>query len=236
MVERAEVGKINRLVLHSHVHRYVFASQFTNKKCVLDIASSIGYGSDILEKQSNPSHIIAGDIYLEGLVYGQKKYSKKIQFCNLDVMRLPIRDDFFDIVVSFETIEHLKDPKSFLNEVYRVLKNDGVFLCSTPNRLVTERIGRMQKNPFHEKEFTHEELSKLLLESFRDIKSYGQKEFASTLFYRYPIMWKMWRIVRPLLLQFLKKRKDLNLKNLNPNLKVIDFWPEAPTMIFVAKK
>lgn len=235
MVERAEVGKINRLVLYSHIQRYLFASQFTSKKNVLDVACGVGYGSNILEEKSQPSQIVAGDIYFDGLKYGKDEYSKKINFCNLDAVNLPIRDSVFDVVVSFETIEHIKKPENFLGEILRVLKNDGIFICSTPNKLVTEKIGRTGKNEFHEKEFYHDELSGLLELFFNDIESYGQEEFGSSLFYKFPIMWKFWRLVRPILLQFLIKRKNLQL-NVNSRFIVKKFSLESPTMIFVAKK
>ncbi|SRR6266704_1227016 len=46
---------------------------------------------------------------------------------------LPFPDDSFDFVVSLETIEHLMNPYHALQEVRRVLSNNGRFLCSVPN-------------------------------------------------------------------------------------------------------
>jgi len=49
---------------------------------------------------------------------------------------LPFPDEYFDVVVSLETIEHLKKYKRFLAECRRVLKKDDLFICSTPNKQI----------------------------------------------------------------------------------------------------
>lgn len=39
----------------------------------------------------------------------------------------------FDIVVSFMVIEHLVEPFYYLEQIKKVLSDDGIFICSTPN-------------------------------------------------------------------------------------------------------
>jgi SAM-dependent methyltransferase len=46
---------------------------------------------------------------------------------------LPFPDDFFDVVISLETFEHLMNPHYALLEVRRVLRSGGRFICSVPN-------------------------------------------------------------------------------------------------------
>jgi len=48
---------------------------------------------------------------------------------------LPFEDDFFDVVISLETFEHLMNPHHALQEVRRTLRPGGTFLCSVPNPL-----------------------------------------------------------------------------------------------------
>lgn len=47
--------------------------------------------------------------------------------------KLPFGDKFFEVVTALELIEHLKKPKNFLNEAYRVLKPNGLLFITTPN-------------------------------------------------------------------------------------------------------
>jgi 2-polyprenyl-3-methyl-5-hydroxy-6-metoxy-1,4-benzoquinol methylase len=57
---------------------------------------------------------------------------------NLDVRSLPLEENnfpcaCFDIVLASHLIEHLNDPKAFLSEIFRVLKDDGHVFITTPN-------------------------------------------------------------------------------------------------------
>jgi len=61
--------------------------------------------------------------------------------------------DVFDFVVSFQVIEHIKDDASFLKEIHRVLKPGGTALLTTPNRPFS-----LTRNPWHEREYTGNEL------------------------------------------------------------------------------
>ena len=235
MPERFDTNDSPSYALQAPIHKYLFASKFTSKKIVFDIASGIGYGSNIIENSQKSSLIVAGDNHFEGLKHGKNVYSKTIYFCNLDVFNLPFRDSCCDVFISFETFEHFSDLKSFLSEINRVLKDDGILICSTPNRNFSNRVGI--KNEFHVREYTHEELCILLGKYFKKIKSYGQYETASDLIYRYPKIYQIYKIFRPILARaFTGKNPIVISKNLNPKFKVKEFWSTSPYLIFVAKK
>jgi 2-polyprenyl-3-methyl-5-hydroxy-6-metoxy-1,4-benzoquinol methylase len=68
-----------------------------------------------------------------------------------------------DLVVSFETLEHLKDQKKFLKECRRVLRSHGIFICSTPNTTIYHLAGA---NPYHVHELTTTEFESMLEEEF----------------------------------------------------------------------
>ena len=59
-------------------------------------------------------------------------------------------------------------------EFYRTLKNGGIAFISTPNYIINSPTGVII-NPFHTQEFTLDELSDLLNNTFDDVKIYGQK-------------------------------------------------------------
>ena len=49
-----------------------------------------------------------------------------------EVATLPYRDGEFDLVCAFDVIEHVEDDRRVFREVSRVLKDDGVLICSMP--------------------------------------------------------------------------------------------------------
>ena len=92
-----------------------------------------------------------------------------------DGTKLPFKSESFDCVVSFQVIEHI-EPKTaltYLSEIKRVLKNGGIFICSTPNKKL--RLLPFQKpwNPEHKKEYTRKEFEKLLNKVFENVEVYG---------------------------------------------------------------
>lgn len=50
--------------------------------------------------------------------------------CNAE--SIPVNDDSFDTALLCEVIEHLEKPEKVLREAFRILKNDGVLIISTP--------------------------------------------------------------------------------------------------------
>jgi ubiquinone/menaquinone biosynthesis C-methylase UbiE len=160
--------------LQYHLSRYVFAASFVKDKVVLDVASGIGYGTRYL-KSKNAKMIIGGDISEPDIKYATKCYKQDgIEFMLLNATELPFAADSFDIIVSMETIEHVKEYEKYLNECKRVLKNGGLFICSTPNR---EIISPGLKKPLHYhphvKEFSISEFKSILERYYQNVEMYG---------------------------------------------------------------
>jgi SAM-dependent methyltransferase len=89
-----------------------------------------------------------------------------------DAQAIPLPDRSVDLVVSFETIEHVPDPAGFVAECARVLVPDGTLIVSTPNRPVY--TGDHEPNPFHRIEFDEAEFRTLLETRFKDVRLYTQ--------------------------------------------------------------
>jgi SAM-dependent methyltransferase len=90
-----------------------------------------------------------------------------------DAACLPVPDAAVDLVVSFETIEHVPDAAAVAAEFRRVLRPSGRLVLSTPNRLFRSPE-RHHQNPFHVREFSGGELIDLLLPRFESVTIYGQ--------------------------------------------------------------
>ena len=174
-----ELNKSEEMYLE-HMTRYFFACQFVKGKVVLDIACGSGYGADLLAK-AEAKKVIGVDISEEAINYCREKYpDKKLEFLVGSVEKIPLADKSVDIVVSFETIEHVNEKvqEKFLDEARRVLKKNGKFIISTPNTLVYSY--QTHRSPFHKKELTPEEFSKVLKNRFRYVNTYYQDNTESS--------------------------------------------------------
>jgi SAM-dependent methyltransferase len=153
-----------------HLKRYEFARPFCVGKRVLDAACGVGYGTAYLAEHA--SEAIGLDRSEETIAYAQRRYARpNVNFEVGDVLELPHADASFDAVCSFETIEHLPDPARFVAEAARVLRADGVFVCSTPNADQTESE---PENPFHEFDLSADDFDRLLRTEFAHVELYGQ--------------------------------------------------------------
>lgn len=156
------------LIYGEHIVRYLSAASLLKGKIVLDIASGSGYGTQILSREAKK--VIGVDISEDSVEYAKQNYgSNNTTYLVGDGEKIPLPDKHVDVVVSFETIEHIEDYKQFMAEVKRVLKDDGLLVLSTPNDLEFA-----EGNHFHLHEFKEEELIKLTEEYFEFNTSYFQ--------------------------------------------------------------
>lgn len=155
-----------------HLYRYMFAKEFIKDKVVLDVACGTGYGTEFLN-ENKAKIVIGADISFKTISYA-KKFFFNAFYLQSDAIKLPFKDNVFDVAVSFETIEHLIEYEGFLKEIKRVLTNSGIFIVSTPNKTNYLAAGANGKNPFHFKEFYLEEFTGLLKKHFNNIDIYGQ--------------------------------------------------------------
>lgn len=62
----------------------------------------------------------------------QLDVTRKVRFQLGDIKKLKFADDFFDVVICSEVIEHLKDDRKVVNELRRVLKEKGICVVTVP--------------------------------------------------------------------------------------------------------
>ncbi|MFQ5925140.1 MAG: class I SAM-dependent methyltransferase, partial [Dehalococcoidia bacterium] len=101
--------------------------------------------------------------------------SDDLEFVRLGAVKLPFSSDCFDVIVSFGTVAHLKEYEDFLSECKRVLKDQGLFICSTPNKEISSPKTERPLDCWHDKEFYVGEFHDLLNKYFTDIVLYGQR-------------------------------------------------------------
>lgn len=155
-----------------HAARYVFALPFVENKSVLDIACGTGYGLGLLKETAT---LVTGvDVDPVAASEAKNECGANTSVLLGDGLNLPFDDESFDVVTSFETLEHLRERGNFLAELKRVLRPNGFLILSTPNANYTKPVNGKPSNPFHIFEYTPEELRSELENCFLVQKFFGQ--------------------------------------------------------------
>jgi ubiquinone/menaquinone biosynthesis C-methylase UbiE len=150
-----------------HMRVYRFVSQFVRDRVVLDVGCGTGYGGQyLMHKGARCVHGI--DYSTEAVAYARNKFqTPHLIFHRMDAHKLSFPDDAFDVVISSENLEHLRDPRRNLAEIRRVLRDGGLLILGTPNKEIASPDTDRSSNPFHVREYTFEELESMLKEHFR---------------------------------------------------------------------
>jgi ubiquinone/menaquinone biosynthesis C-methylase UbiE len=162
------------LKTHESMARYAFVRpQLDKEAVVLDLGCGARRGPAYLAEAV--SEVVGVDVSEEASAFCRKQWpAPRVRYVVGNATALPFEDRYFDVVVSFEVLEHVRDQALFLKEIRRVLKQGGVCILSTPNRLVMSPEG-IFANPDHVREFSAAELKEFLAGTFSRVALYGQK-------------------------------------------------------------
>jgi glycosyltransferase involved in cell wall biosynthesis/ubiquinone/menaquinone biosynthesis C-methylase UbiE len=162
----------------AHIIRYMLASRFIRPgDRILDAACGLGYGSHILLKCSDASSVLGIDGSEYAAKYAQLNFAQSNPGLTFKEGWLPeaivdIPDNSIDLITSFETLEHVKDPKGLLAEFHRVLTPTGRIVLSVPNDW-SDETGE-DPNPFHFHVYTWAKILEETKEHFLVEAAYAQ--------------------------------------------------------------
>lgn len=163
-------------IWYEHWHRYCAVRPLARGLRVLDAACGEGYGSFLLAGVARD--VIGIDIAAEAIAHAQSRYdAPNLRYVQGSCAALPLPDASVDLIVSFETIEHLAAQAEMLAEFRRVLAADGVLVISSPNQPVYSAV-EAGHNEFHVRELNRDELAALLGPVFPQQRWYGQRVVA----------------------------------------------------------
>lgn len=154
----------------AHLARYELARRHVREgMVVVDVACGLGYGAAVLAHATGASRVIGVDCSRWAVDYARLNYGsvdRRLHFQVGDARDLSfLADDSVDLVVSFETLEHVPNPDRVLAEFRRVLKPGGIFIGSVPN-LWVDSEGR-NPVPYHLHVFDFEGFHALVARHFR---------------------------------------------------------------------
>jgi len=147
----------------------------------LDVGCAIGVFTNLLHQKGYEA--LGIDTNKELLTFAKNRYPH-CTFKLMNALHLDLAPSTFDFVLALELIEHLGNPYKLLKNIHQVLKEDGVILLSTPNRLslegargvVMERAASINWNAWdaeHKHVYTSIEIIQLLRQFFRIEKVVG---------------------------------------------------------------
>lgn len=123
--------------------------------------NKIGYGIDISKKM---------------IQVAKRKLPETVSLKVGDSEKLPYEDEYFDVVYCNDSFHHYPRPKNVINEVFRVLKKEGIFIvcdCWQPY------LGRIIMNAY----MRHSKGG--------DVKIYSQKELVNLLHSKFKtVIWE----------------------------------------------
>ena len=176
-----------------HFVRYQSVASLVKDKIVLDIACGSGYGTKKLAETANK--VVGVDIDAPTVAYAKKHFhAKNVEYLKGDGVKIPLEDHSVDVVVSFETIEHIVKYETFLDECKRVLKPKGIMILSTPNDKEFS-----EDNHFHVHEFVHDELEKLVCKNFDYSSTYFQGTWIANGLFKKEQLTSEWSARKPVL-------------------------------------
>ena len=167
-------------IWYEHWHRYCAALPLAQGKRVLDCACGEGYGSWLLAGAA--SAVTGVDIDDAAIAHATTRYGERsnLAFVHGSCTQLPLADASVDLVVSFETIEHIAEQEAMLAEFARVLDPRGALVISSPNKAVYAHDADAS-NHFHVRELDRDELASALAKHFPQQLWYGQRVLAHSL-------------------------------------------------------
>ncbi len=163
-----------REIWYEHYHRYAFAQPIARGRRVLDAACGEGYGSALVA--SAAASVLGLDVSGQAIAHARARYVQpKLRFDQADVTALDhLPAASFDLILSFETLEHLHAQETMLQGFRRLLAPGGLLLVSTPDKRNYTDIPQFH-NEHHVRELYREEFESLLAGIFPHRRLFAQK-------------------------------------------------------------
>jgi len=161
-LERLDPQHCRDTYVLDHYGRYCLAAPHVAGKRVLDVACGYGYGSHLL-REAGAASVVGVDISQEAIDYARGRYAAPgIEYVRGDASELAeVVSGVFDVVVSFETLEHIREPDRLIQALPALVHDESILFFSVPNE-----GGRPIDNPFHLHKFDRGQFEALLQKAF----------------------------------------------------------------------
>ncbi len=162
---------------HESRYAWVLATKDLSGKTILDFGCGSGYGAQLLGSRAAVVHGL--DYSKQAIIYAEAHYKpKNVTFYQADAMSFQevssvLTLQAYDLITSFDVIEHITAYRDYLANIAALLRNDGTLIIGSPNRLQTLNWNRTW-NPYHKQEFGPRQFRELLLDYFEEVELLSQ--------------------------------------------------------------
>jgi SAM-dependent methyltransferase len=155
-----------------HERAYEHAAEIARGKSCLDWGCNDGYGIEVMRPYvAQIAGLDSAEVSISAAHRRLPDLSSNVRL--YDGKRMPFPPGSFDVVTSFQVIEHVGDLKTYLSHILEALKPGGMAIFTTPNRNLRLNPGDKPWNPYHVHEFSPSELKGLLTECFSTVEMRG---------------------------------------------------------------
>ncbi len=169
---RADASVEERYLQLIHLKAYEEAARVATDRDVLDLGCNTGYGT--VRIAAVAGRVVGADVSSRAIDAARARPDGgHVAWVVIDGEHLPFEADSFDLVTSFQVIEHLDDPVPWLREIARVLRVGGIAILTTPNAAIRLDAGMTPWNRFHVHEYRAAELGGLLGRVFPSVQVRG---------------------------------------------------------------
>jgi SAM-dependent methyltransferase len=169
----SRVRTVEDLVIHlMHVYAYSLIRDYARPEHrVLEVGFGEGYGSALIRDFVREYHGV--EVCQDAVEHASERYAHEKCTFHHSSNGLPFHDHLFDLVFSFQVIEHVEDVETFLHEIHRVCRPGGAILIVTPNRNHRLDDGERPWNRYHVREFSPGELEDALKREMPRVELFG---------------------------------------------------------------
>jgi SAM-dependent methyltransferase len=170
-LERIDPISLEDCYAVDHLLRYAVGAPLAKGKRVLDAACGHGFGSVLLLHQE-ASEVVGVDISEEAIALCRDRWpDPRLIFHAQDLENLnELQLKPFDLITTFETLEHVVHPDKVLHAFKDSLKEDGLLLGSVPGA-----TDKQEKNEYHLHHFDRNSLEDLLRGEFSEVQVFRQE-------------------------------------------------------------
>lgn len=170
-----QVGATLSEIRRDHVARYELAiDDLKKRKCkiIADCFCGNGYGTSYISKSIKNSRVLGLDASKEAIEFADRHYDNERTFFINKYFPFELPHNTFDAVVSFESLEHVKNGMEMYKMLVSALKPGGVLWFSVPNEKINSL--KINNHKFHVKHYTNEEIMLNFMDNMTKKKMYGQ--------------------------------------------------------------
>jgi len=157
------------LVYSRHRFAYEYVAKYVEGKSVLDVGCGAGYGCQLLSQTAR--QVVGVDQNASAIDYCRHNFNAdNIEYICMDGNKLEFEQKF-DIVVTFQVIEHFHDVSAFIEQLKNAVAPGGMLLISTPN--VRQPEPETSENPFHFSEMNYAQFNEALSKHLNNFRIVG---------------------------------------------------------------